>query len=299
VIRRLRMPMLFVLLFSLISSLVFPIERIEATSSQLAVVNVKSVVVRSGPGPTYPVIGNLKSGTKLQVYSNTKSGWSEIRYNKKKAYTSTQYLKFPNALTLTQNKYKGLNSLKYPQIKALENKTAENKINSVLSNHIKKAYTQYVEVKQLEKEEKAMSEKDPDYPFFGPFEYIVSYTINYNEKGLLSILITDYIYSGGAHGSAVTQSYNFNINTGQQIKLFDVLYSKSKQVKTHQYVFDYMLKHKDEFEFIGEINDFTLTNNTAFYYTKSGIVIQFQQYEVASYAAGRPSVFIPKYIYTE
>ena len=44
-------------------------------------------------------VGSLKKGTKVTVYSKTKSGWSEIRYNKKKAYVSTEFLKFKKKRT--------------------------------------------------------------------------------------------------------------------------------------------------------------------------------------------------------
>ncbi|WP_338751833.1 SH3 domain-containing protein [Bacillus sp. FJAT-52991] len=49
--------------------------------------------VRSGPGTTYKKVGSLKNNTQVTVYSQTKNGWSEIRYNNKKAYVMTKYLR--------------------------------------------------------------------------------------------------------------------------------------------------------------------------------------------------------------
>lgn len=50
--------------------------------------------VRSGPGTNYKVVGSLQNNQQIIVYSQTKSGWSEIRFNKKKAFVSTKYLRF-------------------------------------------------------------------------------------------------------------------------------------------------------------------------------------------------------------
>jgi uncharacterized protein YgiM (DUF1202 family) len=292
-------PWILVLVFTLIISLVLSGGKSEAATLQNAVVNAKSIIVRTGPGSTYTSLGFLKSGAKIGVYSKTNTGWSEIRYNKRKAFVSTHYLKFPNALSLSANKYKGISKLKYPQVKGLKNKAAENKINSMLSNHIKKSYKGYLEVLELEKSDKALNKKDPEFPFFGPYEYIVNYTIQYNQDGLLSIKFSDYSYAGGAHGMGAIQTYNFSINTGQEIKLLNIFNTKEKQAQVQQYAYNYMVKHHDQFLFVNKFDDFKLDNNTAFYYTSSGIALVFQEYEVSSYAEGNPTLFIPKSLYSK
>lgn len=68
----------------------------QAASTKTGYVDISSgsLTVRSGPGANYKKVGSLKNGTKTTVYSQTKTGWSEIRYNKRKAYVSTQYLRF-------------------------------------------------------------------------------------------------------------------------------------------------------------------------------------------------------------
>ncbi|MBX9999310.1 MULTISPECIES: SH3 domain-containing protein [Priestia] len=68
----------------------------QAASTKTAYVDVSSgsLTVRSGPGANYKKVGSLKNGVKTTVYSQTKTGWSEIRYNKRKAYVSTKYLRF-------------------------------------------------------------------------------------------------------------------------------------------------------------------------------------------------------------
>jgi uncharacterized protein YraI len=67
---------------------------VEAASTSSATVTASSLNVREEASIKAKKVGSLKKGTKVTVYSKTKSGWSEIRYNKKKAYVSTKYLKF-------------------------------------------------------------------------------------------------------------------------------------------------------------------------------------------------------------
>lgn len=67
----------------------------KASSTKTGWVSISSgtLNVRSGPGTNYKSVGSLKNNTQVTVYSQTKSGWSEIRYNKKKAYVSTKFLR--------------------------------------------------------------------------------------------------------------------------------------------------------------------------------------------------------------
>lgn len=93
-------------------SLLFPIgnlKKAEASTTLSATVHVSGKLsVRTGAGTKYKILGYLKNGTKVSVYSKTKSGWSEIRYNKKKAYVSTKYLVFPTVTkTYSVNSFKG------------------------------------------------------------------------------------------------------------------------------------------------------------------------------------------------
>ncbi|MFJ7640257.1 SH3 domain-containing protein [Peribacillus sp. NPDC097225] len=85
--------MMMAILF--ISSLAFPFTATaDAASTSSATVTASNLNVREKASDKAKKVGSLKKGTKVTVYSKTKSGWSEIRYNKKKAYVSTEFLKF-------------------------------------------------------------------------------------------------------------------------------------------------------------------------------------------------------------
>ncbi|USK69184.1 SH3 domain-containing protein [Peribacillus asahii] len=78
----------------------------EAAKPKIAHVNIKSgtLNVRSGASEKAKKVGSLKKDAGVYVYSKTKSGWSEIRYKKKKAYVATKYLRFANSYVMDKTK---------------------------------------------------------------------------------------------------------------------------------------------------------------------------------------------------
>ncbi|MBS4200627.1 SH3 domain-containing protein [Bacillus sp. FJAT-49732] len=83
----------------------------EAAKTSTAVVNVDSNLnIRQKASASSKKVGTLKKGTKVTVYANTKSGWSEIRFKNKKAYVSTKYLKFNSTATKATTSTKQQNS---------------------------------------------------------------------------------------------------------------------------------------------------------------------------------------------
>ncbi|MFP5113760.1 SH3 domain-containing protein [Bacillaceae bacterium C204] len=80
---------------TLVVSILMPFQTTSfAASITSATVNTKALNVREKPTTHSKIKAVLKKGTKVTVYSKTKSGWSQIKYKSKKAYVSTKYLKF-------------------------------------------------------------------------------------------------------------------------------------------------------------------------------------------------------------
>lgn len=95
------------MIFSLLLSVIlFSSPTTEAATTKTAFVKITSgtLNVRSKASTTAKKVGSLKKGVRVVVYAKTKSGWSEIRYKKKKAYVSTQYLKFANSYLMDKSK---------------------------------------------------------------------------------------------------------------------------------------------------------------------------------------------------
>ncbi|MBV7506186.1 DUF3298 and DUF4163 domain-containing protein [Bacillus sp. sid0103] len=147
-----------------------------------------------------------------------------------------------------------------------------------------------------EKEVRKDVELCGEYSYACDYDYTTTYKIKYNNGKTLSVLIYDYGYYGGAHGMGSVTSFNFKISNGQKVKLRDVLNSNTKVSKVQRYAYNYMIKHNETFS-VSKLSDVAINNNTQFYYTDSGIVLVFQEYEVGPYSSGYPTVKIPSTLY--
>ena len=191
--------------------------------------------------------------------------------------------------------------IKYPKIEGLISGDAERKINNTILNHIKGSYQNAVELEndEISHRQEFYNENGyhvpSSYDYAYSYEYDVSYEVKYNKNNVLSILIYDYMYMGGAHGSATVASYNFDMITGNQISLSSVAKNSSAYTKMERYARVDLLNQnaKMGMVFIEDLHELNIDNSRPFYFYDNGIVVKFYEYEVAAYAAGMPEVKIP------
>ncbi|MFO1444369.1 DUF3298 and DUF4163 domain-containing protein [Bacillus sp. Bva_UNVM-123] len=185
---------------------------------------------------------------------------------------------------IVDSKYK--DTFNYPQVEGLINNTAQKKINEVLQKHIASSYTNALELKKLEAEHGAPQNQ---------YTHEVKYEIKYNQNNLLSILFFDYEYTGGAHGMTAATSYNFDANTGNEISLTKVVENNNAVTKVKKFAKIDLLNQGNKLgmTYVSDPASITINDNRPFYFYDKGIVLKFQQYEVAPYAAGMPEVIIP------
>lgn len=132
---------------------------------------------------------------------------------------------------------------------------------------------------------------------FHMHEALSVYEITYNQCGVISLYYDHYIYTGGAHGSTKRVSSTWDIKRGCRISLFQctmdpigykagILNQIREQIDTqmqqgeNQYFEDYSQLIYEKF------------NPESFYYTQNGIVIYYQQYDIAPYSSGIPKFVI-------
>ncbi|MCQ6280904.1 PdaC/SigV domain-containing protein [Bacillus sp. EB600] len=197
------------------------------------------------------------------------------------------------------NKYQGI--LDYPQVTNLKNKSAQDIINATLKQYIQTAYNEYLNSKAEEKLRRqdyfnqngheVPKEEEDRYTYL----YHVSYVVKFNENNLLSIVMIVDMYAGGAHGWSIVTSYNFNILTGQQLFVGDIAKNQTNLNKIKDYAINELSKR--DYGFDEKQQNIELNNNRPFYFTQNGIILIFQEYEVAAYPAGRPEVKIPIEVY--
>ncbi|MFF2291207.1 DUF4163 domain-containing protein [Peribacillus butanolivorans] len=206
------------------------------------------------------------------------------------ANASSQQAKF------TKHSYKGIYLLRYPQVYGI-NKNAASKINSTLKKAAEKSYKSYLNLKKAEKDAKKedFCKKTPSKC---KYSFNSLYQVKYNSNGKLSIYYLEYSYTGGTHGKSHVTMYNFDLLTGKQYKINDILKTSNNYKKVQKYAFKYLSTHEPYSCSVFQLSDVTVNKNTQFSFSTDGIYLVFQEYEIPSYYADEtPFIKIPKTVY--
>jgi len=120
----------------------------------------------------------------------------------------------------------------------------------------------------------------------GPFTEtaMARYAVRYNDGGKLSLTMTFYVYSGGAHGMTYMRGLTFDLATGREYRLPDlVAYTGGGREKLDAAIAGQLKERK-----IPLIAQFKgVTDNPDFYLAADGrSVVFFQLYELAPYVYG-------------
>ena len=190
------------------------------------------------------------------------------------------------------------------------NSVADQVMNSLFSDKEKEAeetmlknaqdwYRDYTAMQTQSTDSKAGDSTDPMTDYSGlPYEFYNTVTgLTYYDDHLLSLRITEYDYTGGAHGSAVNSYYVMDRKTGQKLLLGDIVDLNNTDFKSLvvKYLKEKISKNPEMF-FEGaeqNIENGYQNNEFNFYLTKEGVGVEFGQYEIAPYAAGMQDIVIP------
>ncbi len=117
--------------------------------------------------------------------------------------------------------------------------------------------------------------------------------VTYQSSEVISIALTSYLNTGGAHGSMNVTYLNFNPSTGELLTLNDLISNSSGFTNLAQQHFKAAIKSSNDlvFEdyFFGD--DFQLPENIGF--NDDGITLFYNVYEIAAYAMGITEFTIP------
>jgi hypothetical protein len=151
------------------------------------------------------------------------------------------------------------------------------------------------------KEEMTEADKDPeikgDYGFMYNRDFATSNEILYNANGRLVVAISDYIYTGGAHGMSAASLFTFDLRQKRRLGLEDVLkpgYEKALLPHLQTAARRYSgLESDDVLADDGYylVDEIPFTTNVGI--TEQGIIFDYPPYEVAAYAAGEIRLFVP------
>ncbi len=136
-----------------------------------------------------------------------------------------------------------------------------------------------------------------DYPV-REFQAEQNYTVTYRQNCTLSLYYDRYEYTGGAHGNTVRRSDTWNLQTGRRLSLSQLFPGNANYrtylIRTIQKQIADQIKAGDNPYFEDyEKNVSNSFNQSNFYLKPEGLVIYFQLYEIAPYAAGIREFVIP------
>lgn len=227
----------------------------------------ESTIIESNTETT-EVVPNLSNGEKISIEYNVLTDDEEIAGSDKKV--------------LYQD-------VRYPEIK-LSEEFKNGEIGSKLSKSIdllnKKFNNEAIDFLNENQEDvrQVFKERGDDG---GNYQYLNELYIERFDDKILSITSNCYEDRMGAHGTTVITGYNFDLETGKEIK-FDKLIKDKQKLK--ELVVDYLNEnYKDELmEYYGETIDAYMNEESEISYTVTveGINVVFQQYDIAPYAVG-------------
>lgn len=181
--------------------------------------------------------------------------------------------------------------ISYPKLYNLSNKAVENKIN----NDIKKTI-ELLKAPFMKDSKENLNNTEPSFP---NNDLSLGFDTIYMSKDIVSILLSESTYfSGAAHSNYEMISLNYDLKTGNRIKLKDMFKPNTNYLKVlSDYSIKDLVKRIDNFE---KDNEWIKTgaapkleNFNSFNITKDSLIINFQNYQVTSYANGPQEVKIP------
>ncbi|MEY8355891.1 DUF3298 and DUF4163 domain-containing protein [Lachnospiraceae bacterium 54-53] len=188
-------------------------------------------------------------------------------------------------------------TIHYPEFTTTCSQAAAQSINRFHAFQSKKSEAYCRTVLYPQAMEQARYVQKNQFPFHG-YEFLSTYQITYNSDCITSLYTDQYSFLGGAHGNTVRESHTWDFSTGNALGLSDFFPDNpgfteeifrgieqqiEQQLKTSPsaYFDDYKALLRGNF------------NINGFYLRPDGIVIYYQQYDIAPYASGIPEFFFP------
>jgi len=123
----------------------------------------------------------------------------------------------------------------------------------------------------------------------------LNYEVKYADKNLISILYTTYTYTGGAHGNATSNSFNYDLNQDRMLTLEDLFTPNSNYIKViSDHCINALKQRKiSDDGWIRSGAGAKKENYPSWNIVPQGLLITFDAYQVAAYAVGPQEVIIP------
>lgn len=117
--------------------------------------------------------------------------------------------------------------------------------------------------------------------------YTREITDTYVQDGKISVALSEFTYSGGAHGTTYSKTYNYDLEAGRELTMEDWL-ECSKETATEAVVGAFA---RNEAVVQGAVSLDTVREqlgDASYWMKEDGLHVMFQQYSVGAYALGMP-----------
>ncbi|MDS9471812.1 DUF3298 and DUF4163 domain-containing protein [Sporosarcina pasteurii] len=160
----------------------------------------------------------------------------------------------------------------YPLVHNLENQQAQHAINTAIVTLLNNLLV--------------------EQSYYAPnlVELIANFEIKNNQRGILSLNLIVYSFTGGAHGMTIVKSLTFDTKTGKQYTLKELFKSNSDYVKKLSTIIDKDIK-KWQVDLLEPFK--SIRPDQDFYIADTSLVVYFQLYEITPYYWGFPYFPIP------
>jgi hypothetical protein len=153
----------------------------------------------------------------------------------------------------------------YPVVRGLSNYLVEQKINGAILQEV------YNLIQQQ------------GYPHNPQTESSGYYELKTNERGILSLSLFNYAFSGGAHGLTLQKSLTFDVQTGKLYRLQDLFMPDAPYIQVLSDIITQQIKDRD----VPLLDEFTgIRPDQDFYIADKALIIYFQLYEITPYVYG-------------
>lgn len=170
-----------------------------------------------------------------------------------------------------------------PQISGMDNQVNQKAVNKYLYNQIQGDLTEF---------QKTVVEYQADAGNAAnqKFSFGSSYSVKYFRSFIISVVQSEYWYTGGAHGMAQLKAANINTVSGQIYTLEQIFRKNSDWLNVlNKNIASQIegMKEADGYDFK------SISKYDQFYFIEEGLVIYFQPYEIGPWAIGMPKFVIP------
>ncbi len=171
-------------------------------------------------------------------------------------------------------------------IELLKLKTEDAKIDDKINKRLLKSALYHGEKSDIQSYLNSLKDLVEEYDFLETESFV---GVTTNDNNILCAHVSSWEYSGGAHPNGRLEYINFDLKTGAELKLNDVLkpnFLKDFSAFAEQKLYK---EYEEEAGWFFEKGEFPITDNFAI--TPGGLLFYFNSYEIAPYAAGRQELF--------